>query len=471
MKKLIEYISPEHRDKVRFGIAITAYILWVIWLGNYWFLLGAPVIFDIYISKKVNWTPWKKREGENSTFVEWLDALIFAVVAVTLINIFLFQNYRIPTGSMEKSLLVGDHLFVSKVAYGPKTPNTPLFVPFTQNVMPLSNGQRESYLKWIQWEGKRLKGLRDVERYDVVVFNFPEGDTVIVGRSNQSYYGILHEQAQNFRQLDLLRGDSSKTMEQYNAQARKFLHDTYDIVVRPLDRRDNYIKRCVAIHGDTLQIINGRLHINSQPAPDFKYKQYSYLVKTNGTPINSKKLDKLGIYPSDRRYDGRSLYEMPLTKEMVKQIETFPNVVSLTKLIEKPGKSVFKDVFPRNDKYAWNQDNFGPLYVPEKGATININTNNLPLYKRVINYYEGNTLEVKDDIIYINGEQTDTYTFQQNYYWMMGDNRQRSLDSRFWGFVPQDHIVGSPKFIWLSLDKSKSFPANIRFKRFFKSIK
>jgi signal peptidase I len=458
-------IKESTREKIRFATAFIAYLLWVIWLGNYWFLFGLPIIFDIYITKKVNWSPWKKREGKNHFLIEWFDALIFAVVAVTIINIFLFQNYRIPTGSMEKSLLINDHLFVSKVAFGPRTPETPLGVPFTQNIMPLTNGQKESYSKAIQLKPKRLKGLRQIKRDDVVVFNFPEGDTVVVGRSNESYYGILVQQALNYARMD-----TTRSMDENIDRARNFIHKNNKIVVRPIDRRDNYIKRCVAIPGDTLSVIDGEVYIDGKPQKELKGKQFAYYVVTNGTPINKRKLEKLGIYEDDVQSSGYGTYVIKLTDEMKQELERIPIVEKIVPYIQTKGKHD-PTVFPRHSNFAWNSDNMGPIYIPEAGATTEINLANLPLYKRIINYYEGNTLEVKDSNIYINGKIATEYTFKQDYYWMMGDNRHSSLDSRFWGYVPADHIVGSPKFVWLSLNKEKSFPANIRFKRFFKVIK
>jgi len=462
--------KPSRRDLIRYILVTILYILWVIWVGSYWLLIGLPIIFDIYISKKVNWTPWKKREGKNSAFVEWFDALIFAVVAVTLINIFLFQNYRIPTGSMEKSLLVGDHLFVSKVAYGPKIPNTPLTMPFTQNIMPLTGGQRESYLKWVQWPYKRLAGFRDVKRGDVVVFNFPEGDTVVVGMTNKSYYGILQEEAEHFKMLDESRGNTVRSNDYYLNKAREFVHQTQKVIVRPVDRKDNYIKRCVGVAGDTLEIVDGKLIINGQPEEPIEKMQYIYRVNTNGTRINSRILDKLDIYPDNRSYNGRGTYFMPLTTEMKTELEKLPNVLSVEPQF-MPDDQYHSQVFPRDPRFAWNQDNFGPIYIPKAGDKVRLSLYNLPLYERIIDQYENNDLEVKDSTILINGEPADEYEFQMDYYWMMGDNRHSSLDSRFWGYVPFDHVVGRPVFIWLSVDKYENLLGKIRFRRFFKVIR
>lgn len=443
----------------KFGVALTLYLLWVIWVGNAWLLLGVPIIFDIYITKKVNWTPWKKRNGPNSTLVEWIDALIFAVVAVTFINIFFFQNYKIPTGSMEKTLLIGDHLYVSKVKFGPKIPNTPLAFPFTQNTMPLTT-HTKSYLEWIKWPYKRLAGLHTIKNDNIVVFNFPEGDTVITESPEKSYYSHVQEQANYMAERD----NHSKPKEFYYAAARQALWNQYTIVDRPVDRRDNYIKRCVAIPGDTLQIIDGHVHINGKPQKDVGKVQFAYQVITDGTRLNPLMMEKMGIYKEEYNNVEPNVYTIFLTKENLNKMKNMPGIVSINTLFVPKGE--YHDyIFPHDPKYAWNEDNFGPLIIPKRGETVKIDTGNIAIYRRIINPYEGNSLEIKGADIIINGKVATSYTFQMDYYFMIGDNRHNSADSRFWGFVPEDHIVGAPKFIWLSLDKEKSFPANIRWKR------
>jgi len=454
----------------RFAVAITIFILWVIWVGNYWLLLISPIIFDIYITRKVNWTFWKKRGVKNPWYIEWLDALIFAVFFVTLINIFLFQNYKIPTGSMEKTLLIGDHLYVSKVAFGPRIPNTPLSFPFTQHTMPLTTST-PSYLEWIKWPYKRLKGLSEVQRNDLVVFNFPEGDTVVVQLQAQSYYSIVNEYAQQFKLRDLQMKKPLASDKTYYYQARDFVWQHFDIIVRPMDKTDNYIKRCVAVPGDTLEIINGISYINHQPQPHFQYMQYKYWVKTNGAALSNKLLDKLGIYydNGERNMVSDSLYLLSLTHDEAEWLKTLPSIVSVTRKVDPRGAYDYR-VFPHNNRYPWNEDNFGPLYIPKKGETIALSHENICLYERIIDVYEDNDLVVTDSLIYINGKPASRYTFKYNYYFMMGDNRHSSYDGRFWGFVPETHVIGRPKFIWLSLDKLKKFPANIRFKRMFKKV-
>jgi len=269
------------KKNIRFAVVAFLYILVVIWIGNYLFLIGLAVIYDLYISEKVNWTFWKKRHAKNSAFIEWIDALIFAVIAVSLINIFLFQNYRIPTPSMEKSLLVGDHLFVSKLAYGPRMPNTPIAFPFTQHTMPLTGGKSWSNL--ILWPYKRLAGAGKVKNNDPIVFNFPAGDTVVVEEQATSYYEIVRRRARELKEMD---AGSSKHDNYFLQQARKEVRDKYTVIYRPVDRRDNYVKRCIGIPGDTVTIKKGVLFVNGKIVPDNGTQQTTYSVTTNGTTIN-----------------------------------------------------------------------------------------------------------------------------------------------------------------------------------------
>lgn len=466
MKKILK------NNYFRFGIAAAIYILFVIWLKNYWFFLGLPIVFDIYVTKKVNWTFWKKRGKKNHVIIEWLDALIFAVVAVSLINIFLFQNYKIPTPSMEATLLVGDHLAVSKTAYGPRTPNTPLAVPFIPNTVL----QKKTYLEWIKRPYKRLKGFSDVKRNDIVVFNFPASDTVALEKSdhrqyakgNFDYYDLLREEAHSLMERDRIQNDTQRAYHVYERHVRKYIRENYDVETRPVDRRDNYIKRCVAIPGDEIVVRKNNVIVNGEPQPDFEGIQRLYRVITNGTPLNPRSLSSFGVSRQAADIRNNPSYTFALTDENAERMKSIPGVVSVKPIELFDEGEYARNIFPHSGNYPWNMEYFGPLRVPGKGDKIELTLENLPIYERIIAAYEGQSLAVKDSVIYINGEVADSYTIEMDYFFMMGDNRHNSADSRFWGFVPEDHIIGKPRLIWLSVDKDNG---GIRWKRLFRIVR
>ncbi|MCI5989541.1 MAG: signal peptidase I [Bacteroidales bacterium] len=441
-----------HSKWVRMGFWSLLYLLWVIWLGNFWWLFGLLVIFDHHITKKVKWLFWKKyyKEGEKrNTLLDWLDAVIFAVVFVTFINIFFFQAFKIPSSSMESSLLTGDHLFVSKLAFGPRIPQTPLTVPFTHNVI----FGKESYSTLIQNDYRRLKGFRNVRRGDYVVFGFPDGDTVLVKAPAEDYYTVCRLYGKDY------------AVRSYGP-----------VVVRPSDKKDHYVKRCVAVAGDTLSIVNGQVYVNSEAQTVWPGVQTTYSVVTNGTRINLKTLEKLGLNLSELYFDESmpGYPQMPLTAEMLDQVRSCPNVVSIEEQIDvypPDYPDSYLMLFPFTENFRWTRDNYGPLWIPKAGETVKLDASVLPLYERIIRVYEGNDLDIDaEGRIYVNGTETDEYTFKQDYYFMMGDNRHNSLDSRYWGFVPEDHIVGRPAMIWLSTDRNRQFPHNVRWRRFFKFV-
>ena len=440
-----------HNKWARFGFWAVLYILWVIWLGNYWWLFGLVPIFDYHITQKVKWLFWKKdyKEGEKrNALLDWLDAIIFAVVVVTFINTFFFQAFKIPSSSMESSLLTGDHLFVSKLAYGPKLPQTPLTIPFTHNVI----AGRESYSTLIQNDYKRLKGFGDVETGDYVVFAFPHGDTILTKFPADDYYTV------------------KRTIGR-DAAIRNY----GPLKARPSDKKDHYVKRCVAVAGDTLEIVNGHVYVNSQPQEIWPGVQNSYTVVTNSQRINPVLMDKIGLNTAELYFDQSlpGYPAMPLTAEMLEEVKGNPTVTAVEENIDAYPPDYpdsYVTIFPFSPEYRWTRDNFGPIWIPKKGETVELTLTDLPLYERIITAYEGNDLKVADGKIYINSEEAQTYTFQQDYYFMMGDNRHNSLDSRYWGFVPEDHIVGKPALIWLSIDGNKKFPKNIRWRRFFKFV-
>jgi signal peptidase I len=464
---LIKFLKNRY---FKFGLVSAIFILWVIWLENYWFLFGLLIIFDVYITKKVNWTFWKKRGEKPGKLIEWVDALIFAVIAASLIRLFIIEAYTIPTSSMEKTLMVGDYLFVSKVSYGPKMPNTPISFPFTHNTMPLTNDLK-SYLEWVKWPYNRLDGLDKVRRNDIVVFNFPAGDTAIWAYQDQNYYSLMRQYAYEMKNRDIKNGNQVQSFESYIKEARQYLHENHEITTRPVDKRTNYVKRCVAIHGDTMRIDKGQVYINGEEQKHFEHMEYDYYVKTDGSKINSVLLRRMGINQGDTKYiPTNSVYRLPLTEKNLQKIKNFSNVVSVKRYQSSSSGLMEYEIFPHDTSYHWSLDNFGPLYIPEKGKTINLNLKNLALYKRVIETYEGNELQVKDSTIYINGQATNNYTFKMNYYFMMGDNRHNSADSRYFGFVPENHVVGEAVFIWLSLDKEGRFLDKVRWERLFNVI-
>lgn len=438
---------------VGFTLCSLLYTLWfVVWTGNLWLLLGLPIIYDLYISKWFYRHVWRhnaemcQRSKVYRTIYEWINAILFATVVATLVHIFVFQMYVIPTSSMERTLLIGDYLYVSKITYGPQMPNTPLSFPFVHHTMPFSQ-TRKSFSEAIQWPYHRLKGLQPIRRNDVVVFNFPAGDTVLVENQNVTYYDVLRGYEESF----------GKT------EGRKKLKEQYTIISRPVDKRENYIKRCVAVPGDTLRINNGEVWINGKPQEAIPGLQYNYIVQTN-SPLSQYAIDNIGI----REYSGYGAgYYMNLTQEQVEKVKKLDNVVSVRRYIYTPNT----EVYPHVASLRWSQDNYGPIWIPRRGTSIELNEKNLPLYRRIIEAYEHHRVEVINGKIYIDGVENPTYTFAMDYYWMMGDNRHNSADSRFWGFVPEDHIVGKASFVWLSLDSDKSFPTNIRWERLFKKVR
>ncbi|MCL2131242.1 MAG: signal peptidase I [Lentimicrobiaceae bacterium] len=393
---------------------------------------------------------------------EWSDAIIYAAVAAYIIRTFLMEFYNIPTSSMEGTLMVGDFLAVSKVSYGPKFPQTPVAVPFVHHTIPLTD-YTKSYWDKLQVAHFRFRGLHGVERNDAVVFNYPDGDTVILERQNESYYAVMrHLKAELLRMGDYYPG------KEYDVAKQE-----YQIVARPVDKRENYVKRCVAIAGDTLQIKNAVLYINNKKAYQPPNLQLRYYVWFDQYDISEKNRKTLDINEEDHGY---SPYKMNcaiyhLNKEQAAKIAAFPNIRAVEPAIQSD--TVYEeDMFPHDKRFRWNVDNYGPIVIPKKGMTVALNDSTIQLYKRIIKNYEYNDLQIENGKIFINGQPADSYTFQMNYYWLMGDNRHNSADSRCWGFVPEDHIVGKPVFAWLSLDKfKKRGEGKIRWKRMFRKIK
>lgn len=453
---------------VRFGVVTVIFIAWVAWLNNWWVLFLLPLLFDIYITGYIPFTWWKKsKSAVTRAVMSWVDAIVYALILVYFIFTFIGQNYQIPSSSLEKSLLVGDYLWVNKMAYGPRVPITPIHFPLVQNTFPIIN--TKSYLETPQWTYHRLKGLGSVKTGDIVVFNFPAGDTVATKMQNPDYYTLVKM-----------------------AGGRQFIHNNPqqfgEILYRPVDRRENYVKRAVGLPGETLKIVNGEIFIDDKKQPQPVDAQFNYYFQTDRT-LTDAEWDKLGIAKDDRNNipvtesDHESLrilgfrvndngsvppiYLSPLTKEMLTKVKALPGFINVMQQPAPVGDYLFPS---SDDTKNWTRNNYGPIWIPKKGATVELNASTWPLYERVIRNYEGHhDAYIKNGTVYIDSRPAPTYTFAMDYYFMMGDNRDNSLDSRYWGFVPEDHIVGKPMWVLISFDKDKGIlNGGIRFNRIFK---
>ena len=388
---------------------------------------------------------------------EWADAIIFAVVAATVIRGFYLEAFTIPTSSMEQKLLVGDFLFVNKMAYGARVPNSPISFPFTHHSFPEwipIVGGNQSYAEWVKLPYAKLPKMGDVERNDCVVFNFPAGDTVAIEEPARIYEQMIR--------------DASLELNISEDQARKVINENYTIKARPVDKKENYIKRCVGLPGDKLEIVDTKLMINDELGYFDENAQFNYNVITDCTGFNEHTLQKKKITTEVlRQVQGEpDKFIITMTNASAEKMRNFSQVISVEKRIQPKGYKNWSlnAIFPNDIQYDWTVDNFGPMLIPKKGATVQLTTQTLPLYRRIIKNYEGNDLSVKEDDIYINGEVATSYTFKMDYYWMMGDNRHNSQDSRYWGFVPEDHIVGKAVFVWMSWDAQQG---GIRWDRLF----
>ena len=478
MKK-VDFASVPVSKWIKAVLGIGALLFCVVWSGSWWPLIFVPVIFDMYITKFVPWCFWLPRDGSKPKwYIEWLDAILYAFFWVYLINLFLLQMYQIPTGSLEKSLLIGDHLFVSKVSYGPRMPNAPIYVPMTQNTLPVLNCK--SYVEWPLWGYKRLSGLGRVERNDIVVFNFPAGDTVCVNMSNPDYYSIMLSEgarqiSENRTLAEGLSVETSWERNHYLSQlGRQRVWAAEEqlggIVWRPVDKRDCYVKRCIGLPGDTIEIRHNAVYVDGELWPDAPEAQHMYKIQTNGVILNDHFFSQLGISNDDRDRGGCGpTYYLPLSHAKAQMVKEMPAIASIT-IDEEKVDSTGLSVFPFSTDYPWSRDNYGPIWIPQKGVTVKLDKANIMLYERVITAYEGHTLDYRGGKIYVDGQETDEYTFEMDYYWMMGDNRHCSADSRYWGFVPEDHVVGKPLFVWLSLDKDKPWYSSVRWDRMFMKV-
>ncbi len=378
-----------------------------------------------------------KPKKRKPVWREWLDAVLFAVIAATIIRVFLVEAYTIPTGSMEGSLLVNDFLFVSKVSYGARLPMTPIALPLVHNTMPLTGGK--SYTEAVKWGYHRLPGFGDVERYDVVVFNFPNGDTVIAEMPDQDYHYYARRDGE--------------------AAIRR----NYTIITRPVDKKENYIKRCVGVPGDVVEIRNGVLFVNGAPSPVFPHSKTTFYV--TGKPLTFDLKDELEIIEDPQLPPRGDTFFYHFELGQLAAVQAANPGAQIGTYYFSANERI-EDVFPYDAGHAlWNRDQYGPVTIPKKGVSVTLTPENIGFYRRVIKNYEGNAFTEGPGGYVINGQPAGSYTFKQDYYWMMGDNRHNSLDSRYWGFVPEDHVVGKASFVWLSYGKG-----GIRWGRLFRSI-
>ncbi|GAA4329838.1 signal peptidase I [Flaviaesturariibacter amylovorans] len=393
---------------------------------------------------------------KKAAWREWVDAAVFAVVAATLIRIFVFEAYTIPSGSMEKTLLINDFLFVSKFSYGPRLPNTPLSVPFVHNYLPGSS--MRSYttavqLPYVRWFAAPVK------RGDVVVFNFPAGDTVINHpryQSQRPYYDVKRAAA---------LGDAESQYVLANPEE-------YPIVVHPIDKSDNYIKRCVGIAGDTLEVRGGQVFINGKASEPPPHSQMPYVLELARPADDVRIGNTYGIVtsdPSQWESKGGNMYQVMITPAALQKMQADGWIRNARPTLESPAGTDARYwgnvLFPYDSAYKWTIDFYGPVWIPKKGATLQLTPQNYSTYERAIRTYEQNQFEMKGGKFYVNGQETSSYTFKMDYYWMMGDNRHESQDSRFWGFVPEDRVVGKAWMIWFSWDGGP------RWSRLFRIVK
>lgn len=467
------------RQWIKLGIVLVLWALFGLWVQSWLGVVALPLFFDAYITHYMDW--WKTHESANvRVIMSWVDAIGFALTALYFLNQFFFQNYVIPSSSLEKTLLTGDYLLVEKVSYGPRIPETPLYMPMTQHsfpdwIPPLAG--KKSYIDNPHWDYRRVKGTGEVKLGDIVVFNYPAGDTVALGRQEQDYYRMCYMKGEEKLPTEERPAQDAPYAEQqaYFAKVREVgrqhmlqnSQDFGDIVYRPADRRENYVKRCVGLPGQTLQIKHNQIYLDGKKMFRPEKVQQDYYVRFTGGLIDDFRKEH-GITQEDLSrivsQDG-TVHQMPLTDEAREALRQSGVVDTIV-----PADPYGEWLYPQNKVTQWTCSDYGPIWIPKAGESIALTLDNLPLYERCIKNYEGNTLEVRGTTILINGKPATRYTFRYDYYWMQGDNRDNSADSRFWGFVPETHIVGKPLFIWLSTDKDRGGLDHIRWNRLFKWV-
>ena len=465
---------------IKGGILILFLIAFACW-ASWWWLILLPLLIDFYFTRWINWRYLREHPNPTVRLLGGLvEDIIFVVFTVSIIFTYFFQNFAIPSSSLEKTLLIGDYLFVNKLSYGPRVPMTPVAFPLAHNTIL----GHKSYLDEPSLPYRRLKGFGKVERNDLVVFNFPAGDTVALNMPNPDYYTLCATYGR-----DAVWSDRAQFGE---------------IVYRPVDRRDHYVKRCIGLPGERFEIRNKQVYIDGKAITNPEKMQYNYFLQTDGRALPQEILDDLEINDRDvqliydqrtyqptsetgtiegyLRYAGLSfqptdaeghygaIYYLPLTEEIKILLNAEPYVSAIDVYVAQPQNST--GVYPVDFKTPWTKDNYGPLLIPRRGLKIVLNPTAVALYHRCIRNYEGHRLEVQPDgTVLIDGKPSTTYTFQQDYYFMLGDNRDMSADSRYWGFVPEDHIVGKPAFLWLSINSERPLTnGGIRWSRMMRLI-
>jgi signal peptidase I len=453
-----------------------------------------PYIFFVItgFDKSAKFVGLEKFKKEPSSFVKnWLDPIVFAVIAASIIRGFFIEAFTIPTSSLEKSLMVGDFLFVNKFAYGPKIPQTPLSFPFAHHTLPLTTSTK-SYLEWIKLPYFRLPGFGSVKNGDIVVFNYPDGDTVLLDpfMQNTSYSNNIHALAFQYEDADRRNGQTIQPHSYYKQQAWEYFQNPKntniytgegtigEVTYRPKDKREHYVKRCIAIAGDKLEIKDGEVFINGQKQEMPKYAQHNYTVKCKGAVFGfesriegqrpflseTRLLDKYDIYITEASLMGTvgdtNYYNLNMPRNVAEEIKQIPGVLNVERRIDPLGKKEIT-IFPHDPAYAWNNDNFGPLQIPKAGMSLPIDTHNICMYEKILSDYDDDvhhSITRNGAQVLYDGKPITSYTFKQGYYWMVGDNRHNSADSRSWGFVPFDHVVGSPFFVWFSMKYAENNP-------------
>ncbi len=499
-------VKMTRKALIKMCVVLALYIAFLIWVKSWMGLFVIPFIIDSYTTRFIPWGGWKNWKNTTARkAMSWVDSIIFALVAVYFVHIYFFQNYVIPTSSLEKTLLVGDYLFVSKVNYGPRKPQTPLSMPLTQHTMPLVGGK--SYIDALQWDYERVSGLEEIERGDIVVFNYPAGDiattnpaVIDIHTMCYAYGAELNKQLQG---VDTLPAALAYPLyEKIYDDGLEFIksrpQDFGKVVNRPVDRRENYVKRCIGLPGEQLEIKDREVFIDGKELQQQNNVQFNYNVVLS-RPLSEEQRHELGISKEDlkalqavhsqyiteelrlslglsrgfvdslRRANRQVMIgQLPLTNDVYNRLKADTR---LCKSIKVANQNSTFGIYPLNGNKGWSVDNYGPVWIPKRGESVKLTLDNISIYERPIVAYEGNTLEVKNGKIFINGIESDTYTFGMDYYWMMGDNRHNSADSRCWGFVPEDHIVGKALFVWLSLDKDRGwFDGKIRWSRMFRGV-